>query len=130
MITAFTRDRQGGTLIEFAMLMPVFLIMTVAAILFGQAYYALGSVQWAIERTARDMMVDGTLTEADFERELNALTSQLTSMSYSVAYADTTYGEIRVTEITTTLAYTIDIPVVGSYTLTYPVEVHSPRPVV
>ncbi len=125
----FLKDRRGSSAIEFAMLFPVFILLVVAAILFGQAYYALGSVQWAIERTARDMMLDGGLTEAEFENRVRSLTSELTAMDYAVAYQDVNYGEIRVTEITTTLSYTIEIPVVGSYTLTYPVEVHSPRPV-
>ncbi len=126
----FTRDTRGSTAVEFAFIAPVFILLVVAAILFGQAYYALGSVQWAIERTARDLMVDGELTEAEFETRVRQLTESLTAMNYTVAYQDVMYGEIRVTEITTTLQYTINVPVVGSYTLTYPVEVHSPRPVV
>ena len=126
----FTRDTRGSTAVEFAFIAPVFILLVVAAILFGQAYYALGSVQWAIERTARDLMVDGELTEAEFENRVRQLTDSLTAMNYTVAYQDVMYGEIRVTEITTTLQYTINVPVVGSYTLTYPVEVHSPRPVV
>ncbi len=126
----FTRDTRGSTAVEFAFIAPVFILLVAAAILFGQAYYALGSVQWAIERTARDLMVDGELTEAQFETRVRQLTESLTAMNYTVAYQDVMYGEIRVTEITTTLQYTINVPVVGSYTLTYPVEVHSPRPVV
>ncbi|MCP2679124.1 pilus assembly protein [Maricaulaceae bacterium NA33B04] len=126
----FTHDTRGSTAVEFAFIAPVFILLVVAAILFGQAYYALGSVQWAIERTARDLMVDGELTEAEFETRVRQLTDSLTAMNYTVAYQDVMYGEIRVTEITTTLQYTINVPVVGSYTLTYPVEVHSPRPVV
>ncbi|MCP2669534.1 pilus assembly protein [Maricaulaceae bacterium EIL42A08] len=126
----FTHDTRGSTAVEFAFIAPIFILLVVAAILFGQAYYALGSVQWAIERTARDLMVDGELTEAEFETRVRQLTDSLTAMNYTVAYQDVMYGEIRVTEITTTLQYTINVPVVGSYTLTYPVEVHSPRPVV
>jgi Flp pilus assembly protein TadG len=129
MIARFFSDRRGATALEFAMVMPPFLILTVAAVLFGQAYYAIGSVQWAIERTARDMMLDGDLSETEFETRVRTLTRELTNMDYAVAYQDVTYGEIRVTEITTTLTYNIQIPVLGTYAVTYPVEVHSPRPV-
>lgn len=129
MIDRLRSDQRGAAAVEFAFVMPVFVVLMSAAALFGQAFYALGSVQWAIERTARDLMLNGDLSTSDFEARVRALTSDLTAMSYQVSYAETIYGEIRVTEVTTTLSYTVNIPVMGDFTLTYPVQVQSPRPV-
>jgi len=125
----FIFDRRGGAAIEFAFVMPVFVILLLAGALFGRAFYEIGSVQWAIERTARDMMLDGDLTTAQFEARVRELTGGLTAMDYSVTYAETLYGEIRVTEVTTILNYTLNMPVYGPMTVSYPVEVQIPRPV-
>jgi Flp pilus assembly protein TadG len=124
----FVRDRSGAGAVEFALIMPVFATLLFAAMVFGQAYYAIGSVQWAIERTARDMMVSGALSEAEFEQRLRARTENMSAMTYQVSYSDTLYGEIRVTEITTVLSYPVTIPFYGELVLTYPVAVHAPRP--
>lgn len=130
MIARFRTDRRGATAVEFAFIMPVFALLLIASAMFGQAFYAIGSVQWAIERTARDLMIDGALTESAFEARVRELTSGLTDLNYQVSYAETVYGEIRVTEVTTVLTYTMRLPVLGDFDLSYPVEVHSPRPAV
>ena len=122
------KDRSGAGAVEFALIMPVFAILLFAGAVFGQAFYAIGSVQWAIERTSRDMMLSGSLSEAEFEQQLRTLTSNLTALSYQVSYAETLYGEIRVTEITTVLSYPVNIPLWGQVMLTYPVQVQAPRP--
>lgn len=125
----FLTDRSGAGAVEFALLMPVFAILLFAGAVFGQAYYAVGTVQYAIERTARDMMMSSALTESEFETRLRALTDEIGNMSYQVSYSETIYGEIRVTEITTVLSYPVTIPLYGEMTITYPVEVLVPRPI-
>lgn len=122
-------DTRGAAAVEFAFIMPVFVVLLIGGALFGQAFYAIGSVQWAMERTARDLMLDSDLTTAEFEARVRDLTSGLTAMDYQVSYAETIYGEIRVTEVTTTLNYTMQMPVYGPLTLSYPVQVQIPRPV-
>lgn len=129
MMRALYSDRRGAAALEFAMIMPVFALLLIAGAMLGQAYYTIGSVQWAVERTARDLMVDGSLTEAEFEARLRSLTSDMTQMSYQVTYTDTIYGEITVTEVETLLTYTMNLPVVGAVPISYPVNVQSPRPV-
>lgn len=129
MSRSFTRDRRGGAAVEFAFVLPVFVILLLAGAFFGQAFYSIGSVQWAIERTARDLMLDNTLSTAEFEARVRELTAGLTPLDYQVTYAETIYGEIRVTEVTTILRYTMDLPVYGPLVVSYPVEVQIPRPV-
>lgn len=121
-------DTRGAAALEFALIMPVFALLLIVGAMLGQAYYTMGSVQWAVERTARDLMVDGSLSESEFESRLRSLTANLTAMSYQVTYTNTVYGEITVTEIQTVLTYTMNLPVVGEVPLSYPVNVQSPRP--
>lgn len=128
MLARFTADRSGAGAVEFALIMPVFATLLLAGAVFGQAFYAIGSVQWAIERTARDMMLSSAMTEEQFETRVRGLTEDMAAMNYEVSYAETVYGEIRVTEITTVLSYPVNIPFYGVINVTYPVEVQVPRP--
>ena len=40
--------------------------------LLGQAFYTASSLQWAVEATTRDLMIDRHLTEAEFEQPVAA----------------------------------------------------------
>jgi Flp pilus assembly protein TadG len=121
-------DRRGASAVEFALVMPVFAILMFGAMAFGQAFYALGSVQWAVERTARELMIDGAISEAEFEARVRTIAARMTAMEYDVAYSETVYGDMRVTEIRTTLRYPVRIPFMEPVWLSYPVETHAPRP--
>lgn len=128
MTGALSRDRSGASAIEFAILCPVFVVLLFAALVFGQAFYAIGTVQWAIERSARAMMLDGAFPTAQFEAEVRAATDGLAGMDYAIDYADTDYGGVVVTEIRTTLRYPVRIPIHGDIWLEYPVTTQAPRP--
>jgi len=121
-------DRSGTSAIEFAIVMPVFIMLLIAAIAFGQAFYAIGSVQWAMERTARDLMIDAELGNAEFETRLRTLASSLTPLEYELSFTDTMYGEVRVTEVRADLRYRIAIPLIDPIWINYPVTVQAPRP--
>lgn len=122
-------DRSGTTAIESAILMPVFIILLIAGVAFGQGFYAIASVQWAVERTARDLMVDGSLSEAQYEARVRDLTQNFTGMEFDVAYTTQSYGEIEVMQVRTMLLYPVRIPLVRTVWLRYPVETYAPRPV-
>lgn len=122
-------DVAGASAVEFAILMPVFLILLVAGVAFGQGFYAIGSVQWAVEQTARDLMIDGNLSEAQYEARVRELASAFTGMDFAVSYSTVGYGEIEVMQVRTTLRYPVRIPLMNPVWLTYPVETYAPRPV-
>lgn len=125
----FSAERSGTSAIEFAIIMPVFIILLIAGVAFGQGFYAIGSVQWAVERTARDLMVDGNLSEAQYEARVRALTENFTGMDFEVAYTTQSYGEIEVMQVRTLLRYPVRIPLMDTIWLQYPVETYAPRPV-
>ncbi|TGY89033.1 pilus assembly protein [Marinicauda algicola] len=122
------QDRRGTSAIEFALVAPVFVILLCATVLLGQAFYTASSLQWAVEATTRDLMIDRHLTEAEFEQRLRTLVSQLSTAEFQVAYASTIYGEIPVTEVTTQVTYPVSIPLVAPFDLTWTIETHAARP--
>lgn len=125
----FLAQTAGTSAVEFAMLAPVFIVLLVAGVAFGQGFYAIGSVQWAVERTARDLMIDGSLSEAQYEARVRALTENFTGMDFDVSYATENYGEIEVMEVRTVLRYPVRIPLMDTVWLQYPVVTYAPRPV-
>lgn len=120
-------DTRGASAVEAALLMPVFAVLLVAAVAFGQAFYILGSTQWAVERTARELMLDGALTEAAFEARLRDLTGRFSAIDYQVNYTEALYGEVRVTEVRTILRVPVRLPGFDPFWIEHPVEVHAPR---
>ncbi|MCC5997005.1 MAG: pilus assembly protein [Oceanicaulis sp.] len=127
MIRRWVTDRSGASAVEAALLMPVFAVLLVAAVAFGQAFFVLGSAQWAVERTARELMIDGALTEAAFEQRLRELTGRFSAIDYEVVFAETLYGEVRVTEVQTVLRYPVRLPGFEPIWIDHRVEVHAPR---
>ncbi|KAA5803458.1 hypothetical protein F1654_06530 [Alkalicaulis satelles] len=127
MRTGWLTDRSGASAMEAAILMPVFAVLLMAAAAFGQAFFVVGSAQWAVERTARELMIDGALTEAAFEERLRELTSRFSAIDYDVSYSDILYGEVRVTEVSTMLRYPVRLPGFEPIWIHHRVEIHAPR---
>lgn len=60
------RDRNGVTTVEFAMVMPVFLLALVGCLDLGQMVYAIGVLDGAVEKAARDSTLEtGNTANAD-----------------------------------------------------------------
>ncbi|PWE18375.1 hypothetical protein DDZ18_01860 [Marinicauda salina] len=132
---ALRADDRGATAIEFAMITPVLVTLLVATIVFGNAFYTLSSVQWAMEETSRLLMLDGSLSEAQYERRLNALLGDINGMTIDVTFVDVNYGteddpaELPVTRISADVSYPIEIPFVDGFTIDYTVQTEAPRPI-
>lgn len=125
---ALWQDRGGTTAIEFALVAPVFVILLCATVLLGQAFYAANSLQWAVEATTRDLMIDRNLSEAEFEDRLRVLAGELSDVEFTVVYASAIYGEIPVTEVVTRVVYPLWIPLLDPIELRYTIETHAARP--
>ena len=128
-LRAFAHDRGATSAIEFALIVPVFVTLLIGTVMLGHAFYVAGSLQWAVEATTRDLMLDRNLSTAEFEERLRALASSLSDVEFQVAYADVVYGEIPVTEVRTTVSYPIAIPLVQPFNMTYTIETHAARPI-
>lgn len=125
----FRSDQRGIAAIEFALIVPVFVVLLIGTVTIGHAFYVANSLQWAVERTTRQLMLDRNFTETQFEDELRTLASSLSNVQFQVAYASAVYGEIPVTEVTTTVSYPVSIPLIAPLTMNYTIETHAARPI-
>lgn len=83
---AFFSSRRGATAVEFGIVFPLFLIMTLGIMEMGRAMWIKSSMQYAVERTTRYYMVNNTKTTAELvtyaDGELDAV-----GVTYAVTFA-------------------------------------------
>lgn len=69
-VGALIADRSGVTVIEFALVAPVFLMLIIGCLDLGQMVYAVGVLDGAVEKAARDSTLEtGDTTAADAKVE-------------------------------------------------------------
>jgi Flp pilus assembly protein TadG len=60
---AWAGDQNGATAAEFALVLPIFLVATMAVVEFGWAQHKLSSIRFVMESAARGVMLDQTLSQ-------------------------------------------------------------------
>jgi Flp pilus assembly protein TadG len=119
-------DVSGASALEFALVLPVFVAMTFGTIQVGLAFYYAGSVQYALERTARITMVDQDMTQGQvqtaFANELSAFTDQDIDISYTVDDA----GAVPIAELSATYVHEFIVPMVPSFEVAFDVVTRVP----
>ena len=58
--TALLRDRRGATAVEFALILPPFLLLLLGVVEFGRALWTQSALHFAVEEAARCAGVDAT----------------------------------------------------------------------
>ena len=122
----FCKADDGASALEFALILPVFAAMLFGTIQISLAYYTAGSVQFALERTARITMVDqdmsGTQVQAAFDAQLATLTNEDVSINYTVDSS----GDIPIAIFAASYTHHFVIPFVPVFDITFPVETRVP----
>lgn len=116
----------GASALEFALIAPVFFTMMFGTIQIGIAYYYAGSVQFALERTARITMVDQDMSQGEvqaaFANELANFTNQTVDVSYSVDDS----GDVPIGQFAATYVHEIVVPFIPSFEVSFAVETRVP----
>jgi Flp pilus assembly protein TadG len=122
----FRKAEGGASALEFAIVFPLFATMLFGTIQVGLAYYTVGSVQFALERTARITMVDQDMSasqvQAAFEGQLETFTDQ----SINIGYTVDTSGDVPIAIFTATYTHHFVIPLVPQFDVNFPVETRVP----
>jgi|CXWL01.1.fsa_nt_gi Flp pilus assembly pilin Flp len=122
----FRKANGGASALEFALILPVFASMLFGTIQMGLAYYTAGSVQFALERTARITMVDqdmsGAQVQAAFDDQLSTFTDEDIGINYTVDSS----GDIPIAIFAASYTHHFIIPFVPTFDITFPVETRVP----
>ncbi len=106
--------RRGATAVEFALVVPVYLAMTMGVVEMGRALWIKATMQHAVELTTRYYMVNNSATDATLQTYATARLgdSGMNVSDFTVSSADTTIGGTTYKAITITHAFTAIVEIV------------------
>jgi Flp pilus assembly protein TadG len=113
---------------EFALVFPLLVVLMFGVICIGQAFYAVASSQWAIERSVRQLMIDRTTTHAEIEAEVRALLPRLRDLDVSVSFTDDNTGALPATRVLADFSHPIEVPFITRFNLQYRLQTTAMRP--
>jgi Flp pilus assembly protein TadG len=120
-------NRSGASALEFAIVGPAFLMMTVAVIMIGWSMNCISSLRTALEVSARALQIDTTLSDAALTTIVTNLLSTIGDPAVSVSVAtDTSIAGVTMKQITGTYVFDINVPFLPPRQLTFQSSVKVP----
>jgi Flp pilus assembly protein TadG len=127
---SFLRDVAGGSAVEFSLLVTCLLPLLLGGFQLGMALHYGESVRWALETSARSLVLTPDLTSDELRTQMltylggvpgaNAITVNLAT--------DTTNPQAKVETATSRYSYPLSIPLLPAYNLTFNASVSVPAP--
>jgi len=126
LLSRFRTSTDGASALEFALVFPLFASMTFGSIQMGLAYYTAGSVQHALERTARVTMVDQDMSASQVQAQFATQLAPFTDQNIPINYSVDTSGAIPIAIFTATYTHSFVIPLIPAFSIPFPVETRVP----
>lgn len=111
--------RRGATAVEFALVVPVYLAMTLGVVEMGRALWIKATMQNAVELTTRYFMVNNSATDATLQTyatsrlgESGMATGDFTISSADTTISGTTYKAITITHSFTGIVEIVEYPAI------------------
>jgi Flp pilus assembly protein TadG len=112
----FAGDRSGGAALEFALLGPVILMFMIGFFQVAWAMYCASSVRYGLHNSARALVLNPAMSQADFESLVKSAVTPLAAQNVSVTLTKTSAGTgIQLSQATATYDYQIVIPFMPTY---------------
>lgn len=123
---SFWKSTGGASALEFALVLPVFAAMLFGTVQMGLAYYFAGSVQYALERTARLTMVDQDMSASQVQTAFSNELASFTDQDIDVNYAVDNSGDIPIAQLTANYQHEFIIPLIPTFSITFTAETRVP----
>jgi Flp pilus assembly protein TadG len=108
-------DQDGVSILEFALIAPLLLTMTVGVIDFARMFYVRQGLEYATEEAARYFMLNPSAATTAVTTELRGKMPGTMGPSVNVAYADTANCNANSTVTCTTITATYSFSFVVGY---------------
>ena len=117
------REQRGQTITEFALILPIFILVLVGIVDFGRAVYASSTIQNAAREAVRVAIVDQNVTVIEMEAIEHAVALGVDGADVDVNFldADFTSGDCTTTpnvgcivEVEVRYAYSAATPILGN----------------
>lgn len=124
----FARHKRGSAAIEFAMMAPVLFTILFGTFQLGWAYHCAGSVQFALERASRTLMVDADADQTDVRAIMDGFLDNVANDAFEVSLDQVVINGVTFSRATSTYQHTVDIPFVPPFDLNFTAVQIVPRP--
>lgn len=125
-LTLFRRNRDGASAVEFALILPAFVTMVMGTIQMGLVFYQASTVQFALEETARKVMVAPGMTYSQIQTSITDQVRQLTSQTVTVTYSIDSSGPIAIAQLNASFTIQVVIPFVPQFSIPFNAESRIP----
>jgi Flp pilus assembly protein TadG len=124
----FRRDAGGAAAVEFAIVVPVFLMIMLSIWEFGYAQHKLSSIRYAMESASRSLLVNNTLTEAQLTTLVKAQLSSVADNNVTITLASTTVSGATIKTLTGTYHSSVGVPGMATIPVNWSTVVSTPMP--
>ena len=125
-LRAFGAARDGASALEFAIILPVFVTMVLGTIQMGIVFFKAGSVQFALEEAARQVMVDPDMSASQIQVAIENKLESLTQQDITVTYSVDSSGAVAVAQLNAQFGIEVVIPFVPGFSINFDAETHIP----
>jgi Flp pilus assembly protein TadG len=115
---AFARDRRGGVAIEFALVIPIFLVLVIGVVEFSRVLAVRNSLQYGVEEAARYAMVRQTVDASKLTAIIKDRIAAPDTDNVSVALTDETDQGVKYWKISATYSLTLITSFFGTGAIT------------
>lgn len=121
-------DNSGATAAEFALALPVFVVMVFGIFEFGWTQHCLSSTRYAMELAARDLMLNPKLTEAQLETRVRQQLQHTADPNVDLALSVAEGPAGKIATLTGVYVRQIGIPMLPTIPLNHTVSVETALP--
>lgn len=118
-------DTGGATAAEFALVLPLFVVMVFGIFEFGWTQHCLSSTRYAMEKAARDLMLNPALTEAELETRVRTELEGTADPNVDITLSIATGPAGQIATLTGVYQRQIGVPMLPTFPLTHTVKVET-----
>lgn len=123
----FVSDQRGASAVEFAIVSPVLIVMLIGIVMFGWAMHSVHTVRLAVEEAGRALLLNNSLTQTQLQAMVQANLASVGAPSATLSLAaDSSVAGVTAKRISATSAFTISVPFLPDYGITYTTSVVVP----
>lgn len=106
----FERDQSGAGALEFALVLPFFVLAVLGGLQFGWAQHSAGRTNFALERAGRALLIDPTLDDDALRAKVLAELDAVTASHVTVAIVRESGASGPIAKINGVYEQTIGLP--------------------
>ena len=126
-IARFKRNQSGAAAVEFAIISSVFITFIFGIIYVGIMLHTHATMQWAVENTVRQAVINQTITQTQMQAAVNTvLASASMPNANSVTYSVST-ATVPIATLTANMTRSYTIPFVGTFNINHSATASMPR---